>query len=279
LIQLTPWISDLYGEGRTLIQKISWCIDPGVAFGAKPTCAGNQTKVTESPAAVSSTATFASPEWTGALAAETINLAAPSNLPTLIAYYSSLSTKQKFNGFSLLIEYSIETAAGDEVVKTFKRLLVSSPEKTSKNQNPTGLSILKDNVDMVSLPDDDEKLKATWNSSSNESYQQYQVDGKQATIKEKTIATWFITGSKKNNCNRDTSDDGTDENSDECNSKDGYFQFNRTSRLEKNKYTAPKTGPSSRKIVIVAVLRDRRGGIQVRPYYCDGPGEACAATP
>ncbi len=271
-IQFSPWISDLYGGGRALTHSLECCLDPGVSLGAKPTCAGNPSRVVEfTDSAIAATATFASPEFTGKVTPFNVDLSAMAATPLALAQarFAAASTNQQFNGLSFLFVYQVKASA-TESVTAIKKIIFSSAAKTTKNSNPNSLSIQTNAVDLetAGLPAVEADIFAVWPTSVAESYASYQVDGTLLNLKEKLEMTWFMTGPQNTDCDSDIS----------C-SNDGYFKFTRTLLDEANRYTPPTAAPSGRKIAIVGVLYDKRGGMVVRPYYCVGPGAACTAVP
>jgi hypothetical protein len=262
-LAFTPWISDTNGNGRTLNLSIAYCLDPGLVFGALPTCTGSPTRVVvQNPTAISTLANqFAAPNYTGAIAPISIALGSTPALTqsAIQAAFLSASTSTRFNGVVVLFEFMLETASGDERVAAIKRVLLSSSEKTTKNQNPSGLEVRMNGADLgTAWPTVDSDLSAYWPNSSAENYSLRSVDGTEFTRDESLTATWFLTGSTDDICNRET----------DC-APDGVLNLTRSSLNETNRYEASESPPTSRGTVALVVLQDDRGGTSVR-RLCSG---------
>ncbi len=252
-LTLTPWISDLYGAGRSLSMNVYGCLDPGIGNGAIPTCDGSASlfQVAQDQA-VSNTATFLSPNYTGALTPITISLA------SLVA--PSQSTIQAYNGSAILIFFELYlTGSPTQKITTFKRLIYSGNLKTTKNQNPSGLQILNAGTEISTLPTIGVDLNAYLPGSEAETYTSIDQNGNLITQTETLETAWFLTGpadvacSKKKDC-----------------TTDGTLALLRSVPGEPNHFTPPETAlPTTRGRVLIGVAKDSRGG-EVVKRYCDG---------
>jgi hypothetical protein len=264
-VNLTPTISDLYSDGRALQYNLEWCVDPGIALGAIPTCGGNPSRVVVAQnQAVAATATFLAPNYSGMMSSIAISLgtAAPAAQAAISAAFARESSYQQFNGLGILIFFELfPSSEPSSKITTFKRLILSSTAKVSKNQNPSGLSI-KDfitNLEISSFPSIQTSLIADLPAAQAESYFEENSAG-QLIGKTETLETeWFFTGPLDVECSKKK----------EC-SSDGYFKLARSKPNELNLFYPPtSTLPSARGRVLIAVTHDSRGGNTVK-RYCDG---------
>lgn len=262
-VNVTPWVSDLYGSGRTLKINLYWCVDPGVGAGATPTCTGNpsRTQVVTDQTVVA-TATFLNPNYTGALTPQAVSFAALSSgaATTLAAKYAALTPAQAFNGYSILIFFEIYPVGSlDEKVVTFKRLVFSGAAKVTKNTNPTGLEIRAAGTEIAALPTVLTSLEAYLPANQAETYSFMDGLGNLSTQTETLETAWFLSGPYDIACSRKK----------ECTS-DGYFSRTLTRLGELNTFTPPVTAlPTARGRILVGVAKDGRGGEMVK-RYCDG---------
>ena len=257
-LQVTPVLSDLYGEGRALSFNLYYCLDPGVGLGAPPTCEGNATRVDVSQNAnVGPSGTFVSPEFTGTPALGlSIDLSAmpPATLALYSGRFASLTPVQRFNGIAILVFFELfPTASPADKITTFKRLFIS--EGRTLNQNPgTGLSIaLEDGAPLVSFPTVETFLKAEVPASNLETYAAQDSSGNAQTLTESIEVAWFLTGPADIECSNDK----------DC-TTDGYLALSRTSPSELNRFTPPKVPtPVGRERVLIGIVKDNRGGSSV----------------
>jgi hypothetical protein len=268
-VTLTPWISDVYGAGRTLNYSVYWCLDPGVGRGATPTCESNATQTTVASGTVSAGAAdaFQSPNYVGAAADISVNLnAAGVTEKTLIAQaFNAKTAAERYNGVALLIFYELTpSSAASEKVTAFKRVLLTDSSKSVKNANPTGLEIRVNGVEITSLPTTKTDLAAYLPPNQAESYTLLTEQGVSIAQTESLDTTWFLTGPADVECSR----------KDTC-TTDGLLFLSRSSNGEANRFTPPTVAvPTTRGRVLVAVGRDGRGGLVVK-RYCDGAGALC----
>jgi hypothetical protein len=264
-VNVTPVISDPYGNGRNLTYNLYHCLDPGVGLGAVPTCAGNPTRTTVSTGVTfdpnPGVGSFKLPEATGALPPVPISFnIAP--LPTLYsATFSSLPAPRKFNGVSILIFFELYPSGEEsKKVTVFKRLVLSTPGKT-RNLNPTSPEFRIDGAAITGLPAAENRIDAFVPAADQESYQEMNTDGTLSTRTETIDTLWFLTGPQDVECS----------NKDTC-TTDGLFERIRTIPGELNLFKPPRVPvPSSRGRVLIGISKDNRGGAAFT-RICDNAG-------
>ncbi|MCE3010940.1 MAG: hypothetical protein LW875_10045, partial [Proteobacteria bacterium] len=204
------------------------CVDPGLGFGAEPTCEGVPGAVV-----LASNASLTAPgsvnDWTGA--ADSFNV----NLPASGVIFAGKSAQEQFNGVSYLVTYSLQDSLGRSV-KSFRRIVVST--KTPKNQNPSSVSVLSNGSVFTSYPlNSSVNLSISIAGVGAESFSEQLSDGSFRARSEEITTTWFIS--------------------------DGEMKFFRTLSGDVNQFTGPSALPSGRKAYVIAVTRDGRGGVAV----------------
>lgn len=227
-VTVTPWISDI-NETGSLTDSVSVCIDPGIAFGANPTCEGSSTKV---DIRTDQTLTITGSNSTGR--ANTFNVSIPSN--SII--FAARTDQEKWNGVSYLIHYKLKNSRGTEI-SAIRRIVVSDTTKNPKNANPVLTTIFADGSPMVALPVGGAivQLSADVTVGSQESFQSKNSDGSFTTESEQIAVTWMVT--------------------------DGETKKFRTEIGGANEYTGPSVAPVGRSAHFFAVARDNRGGVKV----------------
>jgi hypothetical protein len=263
-VNITPVVSDLYGSGRSLLLDVEFCLDPGISLGSIPRCELQATRTTVVTAqAVATTATFDAPNYTGSLAAVTVDFstASASALAIIGARFLAASTANQYNGVAMVIIvklYPASASSTDEsqTVTAMKRVILSSAAKVTKNSNPTGLEVRSGSTEIASLPTSNTELNAFLPTAQAETYTEYNVSGTLVSKTETLETTWFLTGPAEIECARKK----------ECTS-DGLFKLSRTKVNEVNLFYAPvQSLPSGRGRVLIAVARDNRGGIMMKRY-------------
>lgn len=229
-VNLTPYISDQNGTGAVSLEVQS-CLDPGVAYGADADCSGAKNASSLQTVSVSAptgqaTGTFGSPERTGApsTGAIAVGLIIPAN------FLAGYSPALQLNGVAYLI--TVKATSGSSVVKSFRRVLVSSQ---TPNTNPILSDLLSNGSSLTSLPTGDVELSFTASTTPG-SYQLMAGDGSIKSVAKVYQTTWFIS--------------------------DGELLNPRTLTNETTTWTTA-AAPSGRKTVVVGVMRDGRGGTSV----------------
>ncbi len=134
------------------------------------------------------------------------------------------------NGVAYLLFYTV-TAADGATTTAFKRILVST--RAPKNTNPTITALRGDGVAFTTLPANPVDLSIQIAPGSAETYVLMASDGTTSSVTEDLLSTFFIS--------------------------DGSLD-NERSRGEEAVRWAPTGQPAGRRIVVVGVVRDRRGG-------------------
>ena len=214
-------ISDIDGAGRAVSLDVEGCIDPGIVYGAQPTCDHDPNKFSDSE-----------PDITSSLVAPTYTdmVAVPFVVPVSTAILTGRSARDQFNGVGYLVTFTFNV--GGEVIKTFKRIIVTN--RVSLNTNPS----FDDNNDILlngseinsNLPSDGDKLSLK--SGAPESYQFQNIDGNIEDKTEKFEVAWY--------------------------SSEGEFSKPKSFTQEEVEF---KTSTSSGASVFVVVIRDGRGGL------------------
>lgn len=177
-VTITPLVSDIGGLGRTLTGVAEACPDPGVSYGANPTCSGvsGAQSITIGGGA---NFTLTGPEYTGT--ANTFNVTVPTDL------LSGKSTAQSLLGVTYLVTYRL-SAAG-ESQEGFKRIVVSL--NPTKNQKPTLTGVLISGSAATVLPGAVASLAPNISAASTETYLTYNTDGSLNTVTETLTTSWF----------------------------------------------------------------------------------------
>lgn len=225
-VTVTPIISDV--SAATMTYSASVCIDPGLSYGAEPTCEGNPSKVV-----IATNTALAAPgvaeSWTGAADSFVVNI------PAQPLIFIGRNAVEQYNGMNYLIDYTLTNDLGKSV-RAIKRIVVSDPAKTSKNANPVTTNIFADGNPLTTLPlGTTIALTTDLTLASSESYTLQNNDGTFSVRAEKLITTWFIT--------------------------DGKTKYFHTGDLDSNKYDTPGALPGSRSAYLIAVTHDDRGGV------------------
>lgn len=175
-VTLTPYISDLNGAGRTIAYSAEACTDPGVAFGAEPSCAKATDRVS---LGTGNLAGLAGPNYTGAVT--TFNVTVPASILT------GRSAIDAHNGVAYLFVLTL-TPSGSKSVTSFKRLIASS--KATKNSNPTLSDILANGSSLAALPATNSTLAPSIAAGSSESYTWQSLTG--STPQSEVLSmSWF----------------------------------------------------------------------------------------
>lgn len=223
---ITPHVSDITETAGLTYQAVA-CIDPGVAYGADPSCDNNATSVNLASGSIS-TLTVAK-AFTGP--ADQISV----TIPLEAVIFANRSAQQKHNGVAYLIDYRISNSRG-EVVKAVKRILVSS--RSVKNSNPTLIDIVSNGLSISSLPvGTTANLVPEIAGSPAEAFDLMLEDGTLRSEQEELLTTWFIT--------------------------DGELAAPRTLGVKSVEYNGPSAAPTGRDAFIYAIMRDGRGGATV----------------
>lgn len=220
-VTLTPVLSDIVGAGRALSWKAEGCIDPGVGFGAAPSCARALDRKDLGSGAVAPA--LVPPAYTQAVAHFSVTV------PTDILL--NRNTVDQTNGVAYLVTYQVSASDGT-MVNAFKRIIASN--RTQKNTNPTILDVLNRGTSLSALPTESTSLSIRLQGGSTESYSALTTDGQEVIRSETLITTWFVS--------------------------DGNFEKVRVLADSENPYSPPSIAPIGHSVVIVPIVHDGRGG-------------------
>ena len=225
---LTPYLSDLGSVGALTYQAAA-CVDPGIGYGAEPTCTGNATKVDLGTGTV--TGLNAGNNYTNSVNSFSVTVPA-----TILVGHTDID---KYNGVSYLFTYTVTDSLGNSV-KSVKRILVSDPTSgKTLNSNPVISSILADGSALGTLNAQAiVSLSFTTTAGSAETYSYKTTSGVQTTADEVLQATWLYS--------------------------DGSLTYYRTTSDTTTTFTAPETYPSGRSSFILTVVRDGRDGVAIQ---------------
>jgi hypothetical protein len=220
-INITPIISDLNGNGRTLTYVATLCQDPGIALGVTPTCA----TTTSNYLAISSGAvTVTGPSGTTTGTGPTVTIPQAS-IPINITV--GLPIFNQFNGMALIVNYVLTASDGTQV-NSIKRIISSASVKPVKNTNPSITA-----VNTISQSGNVLTMNVSTAAQTN-TYLAMSTDGSVGTQTKTWVNTWFIS--------------------------DGKMAYDRTIGTDANTWTQPANRPAGRAEVIVVITRDGLGG-------------------
>lgn len=228
VVQLTPVISDFGATAETINVTGAVCPDPGVSFGAEPSCDSSSLKTdltipSITPGAVAfNSGLFGLPNLTGRTADIAVTL--PTGLTT------GRSTIDRFNGIPVLITLTFSTSGRS--VRAYKRILIST--KTSPNTNPT-LTQTTANGAALSTSFSNSLQQLSFSGSGDGTYEFMRTDGTKEVRTENLRATFFIS--------------------------DGSLKRPRVSLGESVEWAPPSAVPTGRPISVVTVVYDDRGGV------------------
>ncbi len=230
-VTITPYISDINNAGPWTYSA-EGCFDPGISYGATPSCTDSATRtVFASSQTITSSLLTASNVYSNSVDSFTV----PAAQTALI--HSGRSAIDTYNGVNYLVVYTISNSSG-EIVKSFRRIVVTDSSKSTKNSNPTTSDLLANGSTLGTLSANSSyTLAASYSATSAETYTYKDSSGTLVSATESLLTTWFIT--------------------------DGSMKYYRTSQGDSNTYTTPSSYPSSRKSSVIAVTRDSRGGVYI----------------
>jgi len=224
-VLITPVVSDIAGAGRVLTWVAVGCVDPGATVASDSSCDYARDRVELGTGTIAPA--LVAPVYTQAV--DPISVIIPS---TILENRNSID---QLNGVSYLVTYVI-TAVDGSTIKAYKRLVVSV--RTQKNTNPTILDVLSKNAPISALPVVPEGISVSLPASSAENYGLLTSDGVRINQTETLLVTWFVS--------------------------DGDFEQMRVIGTSENVYSPPQFLPAGHSVVIVAVVRDGRGGEDFR---------------
>jgi hypothetical protein len=175
-VNVVPFVTDVDGAGRQITLDLEACLDPGVGFGATPSCAHDPTRTT-----ATQSFTPAAPRFTGAAAAFAVTV--PVTVPL------GWSETARFNGVPYLV--IVRARAGSDAVDSIKRIIVST--RSGRNSsNPAAPAVQKDGSTLSALPAAESVLTPLLGSGLGEAYPVRYDDGTELTRTETTTLSWFV---------------------------------------------------------------------------------------
>lgn len=225
-VTITPIVSDIHATSLNF--SVTACLDPGLSYGAQPTCEGNPSKVVIANS-TALTLPGVGESWTGA--ADTFVV----NVPNDTVMFAGRSAAEIFNGVNYLVIYTLTNNSGQSVT-AFKRIVVSETAKTAKNTNPVTTQVFADGAPLNAM---------NWGARFNLSTDLSMASAENYVVKnaklesfakvEDLTTTWFIT--------------------------DGEAKYFRSAGTDSNEFNAPGQAPVGRSFYLIAVSRDDRGGV------------------
>jgi hypothetical protein len=231
-INLTPWISYPKGNGEEVNIKGTVCLDPGVGLGAKPVCDNPDFILDEFDVDYDTGLLTEDNFYTGAM---TTSIPITISASQKLLIDNNTTTNQRKNGVNFIVTMTVK--AGKNKINTFRRISYTS--RSEVNTNPSFDDIVTSSgAELSTLPKGDKKLKLK-NISDEESFIFINSNGEDISITEQFLTTWFVYR--------------------------GDVFPSRTTTKTKLNYDPPSSG----KDIIVAVLRDGRGGVAARLIRLD----------
>ena len=232
-VTLTPIISALEAgtalgnAASDLTLTLTWqsCVDPGISFGASPSCEG--VPGASNATTVSGTLPSQSGSYTGILS---VNGTHSVTIPT--TFLDLATSREKQNGVNLLVTLQVSASGTGEIVKSFRRITVTT--RSTLNSIPTlsGIRVEGSGSNLTSLPAAESELVPVYTGSA-ETYSLTSSSGVTTSLTENLTTTWFLSR--------------------------GELESNRTDTTLSNTYTPATTGTTPQ--FLVALLRDTRGGL------------------
>jgi hypothetical protein len=220
-VNLRLFISDSgQGAGRLIEGVVSFCRDPGVAYGADVDCSFDPDVIDDTFIVDTSTPDFVNNQFSAF--SDPLPVTVPAN------FLDQKSYLEKTNGLSFLAIFKFDLDGKN--LKIFKRIIVT--ERTSLNSNPTGGEVLVNESDFAGAVSKGDNLE--YQANSPETYSFINVDGTTELKEEEYSVAWYLSG--------------------------GEVDLSKTNSREKTEITKLTEDP----LVIVAVLRDDRGGVEVQ---------------
>jgi hypothetical protein len=131
-VDVFPYVSDPNGAGRTVTGTYEYCLDPGVSFGATPSCVGVPGAVTLAYSInFTLDSDFAANGYTG-------QAATPATVVVPATIFTGRSTREQFNGIAMIVVFRF-TVDGREV-SAFRRIVATN--RGSENDNPAVPTLL-----------------------------------------------------------------------------------------------------------------------------------------
>jgi hypothetical protein len=146
--------------------------------------------------------------------------------------FSGRSSVDQYNGINYLVTMRFSTPDGQSI-KSFKRLRATT--RTTKNQNPTLGNILHNSSAFTTYPETGTFSLSSYSSKENFTFQDR--NGNFSTLSEENSVSWYVS--------------------------DGEVNFSSADPSASVKFTSPVAANRESELVVVAVIRDARGGMSI----------------
>jgi hypothetical protein len=224
-VTVFPYVTDPNGGGRTVSGTYEVCLDPGISFGATPSCVGVPGAVTTAYSInFSLDSDFAANGYTGLAAT-----GATVNVPASI--FDGRSGREQFNGIAMIVVFRF-TVDGREV-SAFRRIVATN--RGAQNVNPAAPTALLNGAGFgVTKPAKGDELSVA-PLNDEEDYQVQTVDGTIETRSESYEVSLYVS--------------------------QGELDKSKVSIDESAEFK--KSASSTRSFTTVVMVRDERGGLSV----------------
>ena len=225
-MRVTPFISDLQAEGRSFQVQVRGCIDPGLAQGAGFICPNPQ--VIEYPnGGLFDTSVLTATRFTGPMTPFDVVIENPA------ALIADRSETQKFNGVNYILVITL--VSDNESLTAIKAIPITT--RLSRNRNPEIDQVLLNGSTVSSGPTQGGPLKVLMTTNGlPESFEEMDADGRILQRVEDYLITWFFS--------------------------EGRIRPFRTVEGQNPELVLRTQGP----VLLKVVVRDSRGGVDVRVY-------------
>jgi hypothetical protein len=131
-VDVFPYVSDFNGAGRTVSGTYEYCLDPGVSFGATPSCVGVPGAVTLAYSInFTADSDFAANGYTG-------QAVTPATVTVPAGIFSGRSSREQFNGIAMIVVFRFNVDGRE--VSAFRRVVATN--RGVENTNPTTPTLL-----------------------------------------------------------------------------------------------------------------------------------------
>jgi hypothetical protein len=132
-VDVYPYVSDPNGGGRRVDGTYEFCRDPGIAFGATPSCVGVAGAVTLNYSInFSSESDFATRGYTG-------QAATPATVTVPASIFTGSASRAQFNGIAMIVVFRFNVDGRE--VTAFRRIVATNRGATNDNPAPPALNL------------------------------------------------------------------------------------------------------------------------------------------
>lgn len=179
---ISLYVSDVNGGGRTINGTYEGCIDPGISLGAEVRCDHDPGAVSGVYIVDTTVPDLANNLFTGF--SGNVNITVPGTI------FLGRSAREQFNGVGYIVIFRF-TVDGKSTT-AFKRII--STNRGSFNANPAGAGILLNGAVLASIPKKDDRLTVTGLTPETFTFQN--VDGSSETRTEDLEVGWYVSEGK-----------------------------------------------------------------------------------